>query len=200
MSAVPIPASQYGFGALSTQRARRVSRALCVLATVGLLLPACGNGEDSTVWDSPPPVSESGEATVLEEVAPVEVDYQPLPTVEVDAVIDATSGVDVRVTTTGFSINPSRTPTDPVDGEGHFILYVDGEGRRRVYENTFHIEISAPGDHEIRIVLAGNDRAPLTVEGEPIEAVTTVTVPDPDAYFEPTLGDSQFEMEAVVPS
>ena len=54
---------------------------------------------------------------------------------------------------------------------------MDGEGRRRIYEHTFHVEISAPGDHEIRVVLAGNDRAPLAIEGEPIEAAATVTVP-----------------------
>lgn len=167
---------------------------------LSLSLPACGNGEESTDWDSPSSGSEDGIGSLLEEVVPVEVDYQPVPTVEVEAVIDAASGVDVRVNTTGFTINPSRTPTDPVDGEGHLILYVDGEGRRRVYEHTFHVEISAPGDHEIRVVLAGNDQAPLTVEGEPIGAVTTVTVPEPDAYFEPTMGDGEDEMEVLTSS
>ena len=130
----------------------------------------------------------------------MEVDYQPVPTVKVEAVIDAASGVDVHITTTGFTVNPSPTPTDPVHGEGHFILYVDGEGRRRVYEHTFHVEISAPGDHEIRIVLADNDLAPLTVGGEPIEAVATVTVPEPDAHFEPTMGNSEPEVVVGTPS
>ena len=118
MSPIPIPASQSGRDAPSVQRTRRASRTLCAIVAVGLLLSACGNSEETTVRDSPPPVSESGEATTLEELAPVEVDYQPLPTLDVEAVIDAASGVYVRVDTTGFSINPSRTPTDPVDGEG----------------------------------------------------------------------------------
>ena len=102
-------------------------------------------------------------------------------------------GVDVQVTTTGFTVNPSRTPTDPVDGEGHFLLDVDGVGRRRVYQHTFHVEISEPGDHEMQIGLSANNHAPLVFGGDLIEAAVTVTIPEPDAQYELSMGKSEQE-------
>ena len=200
MSVVPILASKSNDDTPSVGKARRGSLLLWALVALGLLLLACGNGDESIGQDSPPAAPEDGAANSLEDVAPVEVDYQPVPTVEIQAVINTTSGVDVKVATTGFTVNPSRTSTVPIDGEGHFLLYVDGVGRRRVYQHTFHVEISEPGDHEVRIALAANDQAPLTVGGQPIEAVATVTVPEPYAHFEPTLGDGDHKMEVVTPS
>ncbi len=79
MSVVPILASKSNDDTPSVGKARRGSLLLWALVALGLLLLACGNGDESIGQDSPPAAPEDGAANSLEDVAPVEVDYQPEP-------------------------------------------------------------------------------------------------------------------------
>jgi hypothetical protein len=97
--------------------------------------------------------------------------------VAVEATPDPLMGVNVTVTPTGFRWAPEHASGEHVDGEGHAHLYVDGEKQGRLYGDHVHLPLE-PGEHEIRVTLNGNDHADLVVDGEVIEATTTVEVPE----------------------
>ncbi len=97
--------------------------------------------------------------------------------VAVEATPDPMTGVNVTVTTTGFRWAPEHASGGHVDGEGHAHLYVDGERVGRLYGDHVHLPLE-PGEHEIRVTLNGNDHSDLVVDGEVIEATTTVEVPE----------------------
>jgi hypothetical protein len=110
--------------------------------------------------------------------------------VVVHATPDARMGVNVTVETTGFRWAPEHASGAAVDGAGHAHLYVDGEKVGRLYGPDVHLPLD-PGEHEIRVTLNGNDHADLEVDGVPVEATTTVDVPEPAA----AIGGHQHEGE-----
>jgi hypothetical protein len=102
---------------------------------------------------------------------------EPL-SVEVTATPDAKAGVNVEVRTTGFRWAPEHASGDPVDGEGHAHLYVDGEKVGRLYAAWTHLMLP-PGEHTIEVTLNGNDHEDLVLDGEVVRASTTVEVAEP---------------------
>ncbi|MCY4273458.1 MAG: hypothetical protein OXF00_12535 [bacterium] len=165
----------------SSSPARTLIGLLCAL---GLLLAACGN-DDGAV--SPPPAEEPETATDHDHshdhdhdhdhATLMEVDYEPVPTIEIATHLDPMSGVNLEVTTTGFTLAPERASTDPVDGEGHMHIYLDGVKLRRLYGHWAHLDITEPGDHEIRVELSANNHAVLAVNGDKLDATAVVTIP-----------------------
>jgi hypothetical protein len=99
------------------------------------------------------------------------------PTVSVEAVPDPSGGVDVRVTTTDFTVAPHSASTEHVDGEGHFRLYVDGEKWLRFYNESIHVEGIPEGEVTIEVELSGNDHGAYSIGGVPIRGAFTLTVP-----------------------
>jgi len=171
-----------------------------LLAALCLLLAACGNDDDTALA----PATAESTAAHSEEAAPeaadhdhdhdhdhgsdragghhnhaalMEVDYEPVPTIGLRTHLDPASGVNLEVITTGFTLAPERASTDPVDGEGHFHLYVDGVKLRRLYAHWAHVDLKEPGDHEIRVELSANDHSPLAVDGVKLDATAVVTIP-----------------------
>ena len=100
----------------------------CLLTALSLLLTACGNGDDSLGQDSPPAASENDGGSNLEDVPPMEVPYEPMPTVEIQAVIDTTSGVDVQVATIWIHRQPLSNSNRP-GGRGRALPSVCGRSR-----------------------------------------------------------------------
>ena len=98
--------------------------------------------------------------------------------VAITAESDTTGGVDVRIATEGFRFAPELVDQAHTDGAGHAHIYVDGVKLGRVFENEYHIDQLAPGDHEIRVSLNSNDHGELTFNGEVVESTVTVTIPD----------------------
>ncbi len=105
----------------------------------------------------------------------LEVTWSPVPTVTLQVGADPISGWNIQAVPTGHRLAPEHASTEPIDGEGHMHLYVDGVKVARLYGEWFHLPALAPGDHEIRVELSANDHSVLAVDGTMIDATTTVT-------------------------
>ncbi len=116
----------------------------------------------------------SGHADGIEALSPISV--------QVSAEPDAASGANVFITVDGFTFAPENVNSDHVDGEGHAHIYVDGVKLGRLYGTSVHLGDLPKGDHEIRVTLNANTHADYLIDGEVVEAVTTVHVEKgPDA-------------------
>jgi len=99
-------------------------------------------------------------------------------TVQLSVTQDPKSGWNVHAVPTNFTFSPENVSTDPVDGEGHMHLSVNGAQIARLYGEWWHIPALPSGDVEIAVGLFGNDHSALMTDGAPISATTTVTVED----------------------
>ena len=101
---------------------------------------------------------------------------QPIPAVSAEAVHDPAGGFNLRIALENFDLAPVKASRDPVDGEGHGRLYLNGEYVTRIYEEWTQITGLWVGTHEITVALVGNDHAPLIHDGAPIRATFTLDV------------------------
>lgn len=101
---------------------------------------------------------------------------QPTPTVSAEAVHDPAGGFNLRISVENFTIDGAKASRDPVDGEGHAHLYIDGDKVTRIYEEWTQITGLDVGRHEISVALVANDHAPLTHDGSPIRTTFTLDV------------------------
>ena len=98
------------------------------------------------------------------------------PTLEFSVTRDATSGWNLSIETTNFSFAPERANAAHRPGEGHAHVYVDGKKIARVYGPWFHLDELPAGSVEIAVALSANDHSELTLAGNPLRAVRTITV------------------------
>jgi len=96
------------------------------------------------------------------------------PTVEIVAFEDPKSGWNVNVTANGHDFAPELLGGEHVDGEGHLMLYVDGEPTARLLGGWFHLGDLEPGEHELSVRVMSNDGAPLSVDGSEVESTTVI--------------------------
>lgn len=106
---------------------------------------------------------------------PVEA-VEPHPSLSIEIVDDPAGGWSLHAVPSNFRLAPENASTPHVDGEGHMRLYIDGEPVARVYETWHQMPPLEAGTHEIRVDLGSNDHAPITVNGLPVEATTTLEV------------------------
>ena len=111
---------------------------------------------------------------------PVDADAANPPTIAVDVDADPAGGINIHVTTTGFDVVPEAASTDHIDGEGHFHLWIDGEKVMRFYNESVYFAGVTEGEVEVMVELSANDHRQYVVDGEPIVAMTTFTVPPHD--------------------
>ena len=97
--------------------------------------------------------------------------------VAVEATLDAVSGVNLKITTTGFTFAPEHASGEHVPGEGHAHVYVDGVKDNRVYGDYYHLSGLDPGERSIRITLNANSHEQYAKGEHPVEATTTIVVP-----------------------
>ena len=99
--------------------------------------------------------------------------------VSVDVAAEATDGgVLVRIDTEGWRWAPEEVNAANSDGAGHAHIYVGDVKLSRVYGPYHFIPDLAPGEHKIKVSLNTNDHTELTWQGELLEAITSVTVPE----------------------
>lgn len=91
----------------------------------------------------------------------------------------------------GFTFTPSSVH-DPVPGEGHAHLYLDGDLLTMIYKPTHRLPLVEPGAHELMVTLSTNDHLEYAAGGEPIAGITTIEIPsstrtddDPGPQTEP---------------
>ena len=94
--------------------------------------------------------------------------------VGVVATLDELSGVNLKITTTGFTFTPENAGGEHVPGEGHAHVYVDGVKINRVYGSYYHLSGLDPGERSIRITLNANSHEQYAKGEHPVEATTTI--------------------------
>lgn len=97
---------------------------------------------------------------------------------QVSAEADASGGVAVTIETENWRWAPENVDRQHRDGEGHAHIYVDGEKIGRAYGPSYYITGLEPGQHDIRVTLNANSHNNLLVDGELVEAMTTITAPE----------------------
>ena len=98
--------------------------------------------------------------------------------VSVSAEVGANGGVSVGITADGgWRWAPDSVDMEHEPGAGHAHIYVDGVKIGRVYGPGYDLTGLEPGERHIRVTLNSNDHKQLAVNGEPVEASATVTIP-----------------------
>ena len=98
--------------------------------------------------------------------------------VALEADVDDDGGVNVRILTENWRWSPENVNGAHIAGEGHAHIYADGVKLNRVYGPRYHIAGLEAGERELRVTLNANSHNELRVNGEPLEATLTVTLPD----------------------
>ena len=103
--------------------------------------------------------------------------------VGLEAELHELSGVNLKITATGFAFEPDKVDAAHVPGEGHAHVYVDGVKIGRVFDPNYHLTEIDPGERSVRITLNANSHEQYAKGEHPLEATTTITVPGeiPDA-------------------
>jgi hypothetical protein len=168
-----LPAGVRAAGARSARA--RSARALIVGALLaGALLQACSPGAEGPEDTAAPPTTEQAEEPAAggredESAGDVRVTVTATP--------HPVEGVDLAVDADGFRWAPENADGEPVPGEGHANVYVDGEHHGRLYASRLHLPLE-PGTHEIRVTLNDSQDDPVLADGGPVEDTTAVTVPE----------------------
>ncbi|MEL7155263.1 MAG: hypothetical protein AAFN30_01545 [Actinomycetota bacterium] len=153
-----------------------------MLLSITLLATACGDGTTSSASADDTPTADTADGGGHDHGDALEVpDGMSVPTVAVRTAPDSVKGINLFVELEDFRIAPEHASTDPVDGEGHLHLYVDGERVMRFYNTALHLGDLAPGERELTVEVSANDHRAYAVDGEPIRASTTVMGLEPPA-------------------
>ncbi len=107
---------------------------------------------------------------------PLEMDATVAPSLDIMVMKDPMSGYNLHVMVGNFSFAPKSASLAHVDGKGHAHVYANGVKLGRLYGPWMHLDSLPKGDVKIEVTLNTNDHRPLTVDGTPIAAKTTVTV------------------------
>ncbi len=185
---------------------RRAALTVAVFAGLTLFAAACGS-ETATETDTTETASAADETPTSDEMADDDMsgemaddmdhddagdhnhtdvidvpDGMAVPEVAIRVEPDPKSGHNLFVELENFEIAPERASTEPVDGEGHLHLYIDGERQMRFYNTEIHLEGLTEGDHEIAVEVSANNHSPYALDGTPIRATTSVTVEAPGEH------------------
>lgn len=163
-------------------RLRRLLIAVAVLA-VTALSAACAEEHDHSTHSHDEtdggaqsgamPSMSGGHAMVASVEAPADM------SVSLHVELDAGSGLNIRLATTGFTFTPASVNAADEPGTGHAHLYVDGVRITRLYGPYYHLTGVTPGEHEIRVALNTNSHADYIQGTRLVDAVQMVTLPEP---------------------
>lgn len=145
---------------------RNAARWLSYLLGIALITSACSTTTTTT--------TQSGHHH--DETDSLDVEYRPLPELVIEVLEDPKSGWNLHASVQNFRLAPEHVSTEPIDGEGHMHLYIDGTKITRLYGEWYHLGVLAPGDHHIRVELSANNHLPLAANGTLIDASVMVTV------------------------
>ncbi len=167
---------------------------LAALFAMLLVLAACGStesesqeaGQSSTEdqSDAEESMGDTDDMDSMDDMHDAEHGHEPLdvpdgmavPGIEIEATVDPVSGHNLLVDLSDFELAPENASTDPVDGQGHLHLYIDGERKARFYNQALHLDGLEPGEHDVMVEVSANNHSAYAVDGNPIQAMTTITV------------------------
>ena len=105
--------------------------------------------------------------------------------VDISAEVEDGGGVIVHVMAEGLRWAPESIDREHEPGAGHAHIYVDGVKVGRVYSSRYRLSGLESGERHIRVTLNTNDHKRLTLNGEPVEASATVSIPGAASRAEP---------------
>jgi hypothetical protein len=97
------------------------------------------------------------------------------PTLLLMASPDTKSGINLHLMVENFVFTPESVNEGNTLGQGHAHLYVDGKKVARVYSEYYHLDLPA-GEYEISATLNTDSHFDYSINGELIEASTTVII------------------------
>ena len=97
--------------------------------------------------------------------------------VSVTAEPDTVSGINVHIATANFTFAGQNAGGPHAPGHGHAHLYIDGVKVGRPYGPNYHVASVEPGERTVRVTLNANTHAEYAVDGQAVQATTTVVVP-----------------------
>jgi hypothetical protein len=100
----------------------------------------------------------------------------PAPTLALSIHPDGDQSRNLHIETTNFTFDPKAVNGPHVPGHGHAHVYINGVKQPRAYCPWVQLNALPVGTHEIRVTLTANDHSPLAVDGDPVEATTTVVI------------------------
>ena len=175
------------------RRLRAVMNLTILIAAGALILGACGSDdgqatdaqganeaadgamEDGAMEDGAMEDGSDDEGHDHSDVLEVP-DGMAVPEVALSVEPDAHAGYNVLVDVENFTIAPENASTEPVDGEGHLHLYVNGERLFRFYNTELNLVGLPAGEHEFTVEVSSNGHTPYGVDGTAITASETVTI------------------------
>lgn len=106
----------------------------------------------------------------------VDVDAS-IPTVSIMAYKDTMSGFNIHVSTKNYTFTADKAGAEPVQGEGHAHVYVNGTKVMRLYGEWAHLpkELFVDGENTISVTLNANDHSDWLIGETHVEASTVVT-------------------------
>ena len=150
---------------------------------VGFLHEPAFEGTLNAVYLSVTKVAEHGHGESSSHDHAMAEDYDTIESevpisIDIAAEVDDDGNVSVEVITEGWLWTPENVDGEHVPGEGHAHIYVDDVKIDRMYGPSYELEGLEPGERHVRISLNSNSHEELTYNGEHVEAVVSVTIPD----------------------
>jgi uncharacterized surface protein with fasciclin (FAS1) repeats len=136
--------------------------------------------------EMPADAHSHADGTMHDHSAMLDVSGGPAPFVDLQVIPLDGGGYNVRVQTLNFTFAPHHVDMEPMAGEGHAHLYVDGVKIARIYGEWYHLE-SLPDDAQmISVDLYANNHQPLAIDGETISDMVMI---DDMMAMEPSIVD-----------
>lgn len=108
----------------------------------------------------------------------LEVDYSlPLPSVALEVFKDKKDGYNLHLVTENFVLTPEKVNTDPIQGEGHAHVYVNGVKVSRLYSDWYNLSSAdlEEGENTVMVTLNANDHSEWSMDGQHVYATAQVT-------------------------
>lgn len=101
----------------------------------------------------------------------------PVPVLDIDLQRDPRTGMNLSLTTEGFTYAPRDVNGTVTPGTGHGHLYINGVRHSRVYSDDLHLsKYEEPGEYTIHVYLTANDHRIWTVDGVPLYVEKTFQI------------------------
>jgi len=100
----------------------------------------------------------------------------PAPDLALTIHPDGAQSRNLHIGVTNFTFDPEGVNGANVPGHGHAHVYVNGIKQARAYGPWVQLYALPEGTHEIRVTLNANDHGQLAIDGDPVEATTTIVI------------------------
>lgn len=137
---------------------------------------AAGMGVTFDGHDHADPAHHGAGHAGMDHDTPLEVTVAAAPEVEITLTPDPMSGYNLHVMTQNFEFSPSKASRAHAPGQGHAHVYVNGEKQGRLYGPWVHLAALPKGAVTVEVTLNSNNHQPLSVDGTPVAAQTTIEV------------------------